>query len=203
MPDMVYVIACGDEGVQINEGTRLGIVGAGFQLEGFSEVVKHLKKVFSKDLRIVSNQENEWIKQKLDLVNWQQVNASAQQHIEALADKEKLLYAGYLPFSDPKTLEHDVRGHMVRPPGIHIATKICFTLAGGEQVYNLGNYVISADWVAEAPKALVKSVMKTQMDFYTKLNGGEELQVVFEENGVLGEEAAAANKKALKAAGVI
>ena len=47
---MAYVITCGDEGVQINEGTRLGVVGSGFNLDGFSKVVKLLKKQFGKDL---------------------------------------------------------------------------------------------------------------------------------------------------------
>lgn len=200
---MSYVIACGDEGVQINEGTRLGVVGAGFRVEGFSQVVKLLKKVLGEELRLVSNQENDWIKQQLDLTNWEQVNASAQQHLEALADKEGLLYAGYLPFADPKQLEHGVRGHMVRPQGIHIANKICLTIGGGQQVYNLGHYVISADWVAEAPTELVKSFISQQMAFYTKLNGGEALTVVVEENGPLGEEVAARNKAALKTAGLI
>ncbi len=198
---MPYVITCGDEGVQINEGTRLAIVGAGYQLEGFSEIVKILKQLLGDDLRIAANQENEWLKQKLDLVNWEQVNASAQQHIQALADQEGLLYAGYLPFADPKNLTHDIRGHMVRPQGVHIANKICFTLAGGEQTYNLGNYVISAEWVAEADPQLVKTAIQTQVDFYTQLNHGEKLQLVFEEAGELGAEVAAKNKAALAAAG--
>ena len=62
-----------------------------------------------------------------------------------LADKNDLLYAGEFPFADPEELEHGVKGHMVRPRGIHIANKICFTVAGGEEVYNLGQYLISAD----------------------------------------------------------
>jgi len=39
---MPYVITCGDEGVQINQGTRLGIVGAGFRVPHFSKIVKAL-----------------------------------------------------------------------------------------------------------------------------------------------------------------
>ena len=42
---MIYVITCGDEGIQINEGTRLGILGAGFKMNGFPQVVKALKKL--------------------------------------------------------------------------------------------------------------------------------------------------------------
>lgn len=200
---MVYVIACGDEGVQINEGTRLAFVGAGFRLDGFPDVIKTLKKLFGNDLRIVSNEENDWLKQKLELSTWEQTTASAQQHIEALADKEELLYSGFLPFSDPKQLKHDVRGHMVRPHGIHIANKICFTVGGGEQTYNLGCYVISADWVAEADKKLVKQVIGEQIAFYEKLAGGQELKRVVEEGGELGEEVAAKNKAVLQELGFV
>lgn len=198
---MPYVITCGDEGVQINDGTRIGILGAGFRLDGFSKVIKYLKKALGEDLRIVSNEENEWMKTQLDLGNWEQVNASSQQQIEALADKEGLLYSGYLPFSDPRQLKHDIRGHMVRPHGIHIANKICFTLAGGEQVYNLGNFVISAEWVAGAPAELVKSFINTQVEFYTKLSKGEKLLIRFEENGILGPEVAKKNRAVLEKMG--
>lgn len=200
---MTYVIACGDEGVQLNEGTRLGFVGGGFRLEGFSEVISILKKKLGLDLAVVANEENEWLKDALKLSNWEQVNASAQQHMQALADKEGLKYAGFLPFADPKQLEHGVKGHMVRPHGIHIANKICFTLAGGEQTFNLGQYVISAEWVSEASEALIKQVIEPQIAFYTKLNRGEKPLFVFEEAGELGAEVAAKNKAALLNANLI
>lgn len=199
---MVYVIACGDEGVQINEGTRLAFVGSGLKLDGFSEVVPVLKKLFDSEIRIVSSEENEWIKNTLELSNWEQTTASAQQQVEALADKEGLLYSGFLPFTDPKQLKHDVRGHMVRPHGIHIANKLCFTVGGGEQTYNLGHFVISADWVAEAPMALVKKVILPQVEFYEKL-AGQSLTRVVEEDGELGQAVAAKNKKVLEKLGVL
>ena len=195
---MTYVIACGDEGVQLNDGVRLGVLGSGFQLEGFSQVVAGLKKVLGSELRIVASEENDWLKQQLDLMNWEQVNASAQQQLQALADKEELLYAGFLPFTDPQQLEHGVRGHMVRPHGIHIANKICFTLAGGEQKFNLGCYVISAEWVSEVEPKVAKAFLQAQIDFYTKLSGGSKLAFVFEEGGELGPEVAAKNKAALE-----
>lgn len=198
---MVYVITCGDEGVQINEGTRVAVVGAGFRLEGFSEVVKALKKTFGDDLRIAASEENDWLKEQLKLSNWEQVNASAQQHISAVADQEGLLYSGYLPFTDPKQLKHEVKGHMVRPHAIHIANKICMTVGGGEQKYNLGHYVISADWVANADAKLVKQVLDAQIAFYTKLNGGNALPIELEETGELGEEAVAKNKAVLQKLG--
>lgn len=199
---MSYVIACGDEGVQINEGTRLGVVGAGFRVEGFSQVVKILKKLFGKEIALAASQENDWIKAQLDLATWQQVDASAQQHIQALADKEKLHYAGYLPFSDPKQLNHGIKGHMVRPHGIHIANKVCLTLGGGEQTFNLGNYVISADWVAQADPDLVASFIGTQIEFYTKL-AKQDLQIVVEEAGELGADIAAQNKAMLHQVGIL
>lgn len=198
---MAYVITCGDEGVQINDGRRIGVLGAGFRLEGFSEVLKYLKKTLGKDIRVVSNEENEWIKTQLDLGTWEQANASSQQHIEALADKEGLLYSGYLPFSDPRQLAHEIRGHMVRPHAIHIANKVCFTLGGGEQIYNLGNFVVSADWIADAPLALVRSFLGAQVEFYKKLSKGEDLLLVYEDKGDLGEAVAKKNLAKLHKAG--
>lgn len=194
---MAYVITCGDEGVQINEGTRIGILGCGFRLDSLSKVLSLLKKVFKEDLRVAINEENDWLKAKLDLVNWEQVNAMAQQQIQALAEREGLLYAGYLPFSDPKMLQHEIKGHMVRPHKVHIANKICFTLGGGEQTYNLGNYVISADWVYLAKPELVKAFIQPQIDFYKKLAGSQELTFVYEMKGELGEEIAQKNKAML------
>jgi hypothetical protein len=197
-----YVIACGDEGVQVNVGTRLAIAGAGFRLDGFEKVVEIYKKIFkTKKIRIVSNEENDWIKQELKLDNWKQVNAMSQQHVEALADREGLLYVGFFPFSDPKKLKHDVKGHMVRPHGVHVANKICFTLGGGEQIYNLGCYVISADWVSDAPKKLVKNFIMAQVEFYKKL-ANRNLDFVYELTGELGEKKALKNKRTLEKIGI-
>ncbi|MFA6515458.1 MAG: hypothetical protein WCT42_04350 [Candidatus Paceibacterota bacterium] len=195
---MAYVITCGDEGVQINEGTRLGVVGCGFHLDGASQLFSLLKKTFNEDLRIAINEESDWIKKQLDLVNWEQVNAMAQQQIQALADDEGVLYAGYLPFTDPRQLQHEIKGHMVRPHKVHIANTISFTLGGGEQKFHLGHYVISADWVHLAKPDFVKKIIAPQIEFYTKLNKGEKLNVVFEEGGDLGPDIAAKNKTILE-----
>ena len=200
---MVYVITCGDEGVQINEGTRLAVVGAGVRFPKFSDVVTAIKKTFGDDIRLASSEENDWVKEQLKLSNWEQVNASVQQHTEALADQEKLLYSGYLPFSDPRQLKNEVKGHMVRPHGIHIANKICMTIGGGEQTYNLGHYVISADWVAQADSKVVKEVMDAQIKFYSKLSGGKELPIELEEEGELDEAVKEKNKAVLKKLGYI
>jgi len=200
---MPYVITCGDEGVQINEGTRLGVVGAGLDVPRFDEVVSFMKSVLGEDLRIVSSEENDWTKKLLDLPEWEQTTASMQQRIESMADAQKLLYSGFLPFSDPKALKHEIKGHMVRPHGVHIANNISLTLAGGEQTYHLGQFVISADWVADAPNDLVKKFIQTQIDFYQSLSGDLKLGIVLEEEGELGPEVAAANKKKLQEVGLI
>jgi hypothetical protein len=201
------VIACGDEGVQINEGCRFAFAGAGFRLDGFEDALKALKKTLKNypaddnKLRIVANYENAWIKEQLDLNDWDETSASMQQKVEALADKNGLLYSGELPFADPEELDHGVKGHMVRPQGIHIANKICFTVAGGEEVYNLGQYLISADWLAEADKETAEKVIKAQVEFYQKLAKGMPLSFIIQENGPLGEKVAAANKKVLQSLG--
>lgn len=200
---MAYVITCGDEGVQINEGTRLGVVGSGFRLEGFDVIVKALQDVLGPDLTIASNEQNEWLKHHLDLDTWEQVDASSQQHIEALADQHGLKYAGYLPFTDPRKLKHEIKGHMVRPKNVHIANKISFTLGGGEQIYNLGNYVISADWVSAVPKKIAKELIKQQVDFYQKLIGDTPAIFVFEEDGEIDDAVTEKNKKVLSSLGYI
>ncbi len=194
---MAYVISCGDEGVQINEGTRLAFVGAGIKLEGFSEVVPLLQSLLAADLRIAASEENDWVKEKLSLTTYEQADASMQQHAEVLADRHGLLYTGSIPFTDPKVLEHEIKAHMVRPHGIHIANKICFTLGGGEQIFNLGCYVISADWVADAPVGLVKQVLESQIAYYQQLAKRNDLPFVFELGGVLDEDTALKNKAVL------
>jgi hypothetical protein len=198
---MPYVITCGDEGVQVNEGTRLGFVGAGFKLEGFAEIIPTLKKIFGKEIRIAGSEECDWVKHQLELANWEQVTASTQQHIEALADREGLLYSGFIPFTDPKQLKHEIKAHMVRPKKVHIANKICFTLGGGEQTFNLGCFLISAEWVHAVDFKLAKKIIETQVDFYKKLVKNENLELVFETEGELGEKIVAKNAAVLKKMG--
>ena len=197
---MAYVITCGDEGVQINEGTRLGILGAGFKMTGFPQVAKALKKLLGKDIMVVASAENEWVKNHLELSDWEQTDASMQQQIEALADENELAYAGFTPFADPKQLKHGIKGHMVRPKGIHIANNICFTLAGGEQTYHLGHYVISAEWVSSVDKKLAKEFIATQVEFYKK-QAKMDLDFVFETDGELGKDMAEKNQKVLESFG--
>lgn len=196
----IFVIADADEGVQINAGTRLGFAGSGFMLDGFEQVIAILKKEISNQMRIVSSGESDWIKQKLDLKQWDEVDAMAQQHLQSLADEHELLYAGFMPFADPQDVDHQVKGHMVRPHGVHLANKICFTLGGGEQKYNLGQFVVSADWLFKASKKVVKQVIMLQVEFLQTLSSGK-LQFVYQLGGVLGEKVAKKNKALLEGLG--
>jgi len=193
-----YVVTCADEGVQINVGRRLGFVGAGLDLPRFAEVVPVLFKVFGATIAMTSSEENDWVKQQQALRDWQQVNATMQQKLEALADQVGLLYAGYLPFSDPKQLKHGVKGHMVRPHKVHIANKISFTCGGGEQTYNLGNFVVSADWIHAADADLAREVIMAQVAFLQALSSEGKLEYVFEITGQLPEETIQANLKILQ-----
>lgn len=192
------VIADGDEGVQLNYGRRFAFLGSGFHLPHFAKIIKSLQKVINdnlpkeqldKKLKITASEENSWFKQELELNDWDETNASAQQHLAALADQLKLDYVGILPFADPKELAGEVKGHMVRPHNMHLANQLCFTIAGGEEVYNLGQYLISADWLAEytnkGKKNLVEAqeLLKIQIDFYQKLAGENKLKVLIEEQG--------------------
>lgn len=64
---MTYVLACGDEGVQLNEGVRLAVVGAGVKLDNFSVLVSALKQLVGESLVIAASEENDWIKQQFSL----------------------------------------------------------------------------------------------------------------------------------------
>jgi len=194
-------ITCGDEGVQLNNGCRLSVVGAGYELPHFSKLVKLVKKLFKQDIAILSSEQNAWYKSKLKLKDWGQVDAAMKQHTEAIADKDGLLYSGFLSFSDPKKLANDIKGHMVRPKGIHIANKISFTLGGGEQVYNLSCFQISADWAHLASKKMLKEIILPQIEFYQTLSP-KPLELIYELNGVLGEKIAKKNLESLKKIGI-
>ncbi len=191
-----YVITDCDEGAQINSGIRLGFVGSGYELKGFSEVVKILSKLFPGKLVIAATSQSDWMKDRLGLTDWDEINAMAQQHLQALAEKENLLYSGLLKFEDPKEIGHGIKGHMVRPKNMHLANKICFSLGGGEQVYNLGQYVLSADWLCKANEELAKKVINSQLDFLQSVSKTS-LKLVGQMDGALGKETALKNKKML------
>lgn len=206
------VIADGDEGVQLNYGRRFAFLGAGFHLPHISQVIKILQETINnnfpeeqldKKLKIAISEENAWIKKELKLNDWDETNASAQQYLAALADQLKIEYVGILPFADPQELKAKVKGHMVRPHNMHLANKVCFTIAGGEEVYNLGQYLISADWLADfsnngkknMPQA--KEILKTQLDFYQTLAGESKLKVLVEDQGPFNKELVEENRQVL------
>ncbi|NCN45883.1 MAG: hypothetical protein COU63_04945 [Candidatus Pacebacteria bacterium CG10_big_fil_rev_8_21_14_0_10_36_11] len=196
-----YVITCGDEGVQINEGTRLSFAGAGLELPGFSKAVVALKKTFGSKISIAASQENDWVKTKLKLADFEQADASMQQQVEALADREKLDFIGFIPFTDPKKLGEGIKGHMVRPKGVHIANKICFTLGGGENIFNLGCFQISADWLHAASPKVAEEVIMPQIEYYRALSK-RELPLFYDLNGSLGEKIAQKNLQILEKIGL-
>ncbi|MFH1966974.1 MAG: hypothetical protein ABIJ03_00530 [Patescibacteria group bacterium] len=192
-----FVLTCGDEGVQINVGRRLSLIGVGVGLDGADKVIEALKKLFS-GMRLAASGENDWVKNQLKLDDWAQTDATMQKQVEAVADKHNLLYAGFLPFTDPRQLKHDIKGHMVRPKNVHVASNICFTLGGGEQTYNLGQYQVSAEWLHLVDIKLARTIIKTQLEFYTQVSGLKKLAVVIEEAGELDKKVIAKNKQILQ-----
>ncbi len=161
------VITAGDEGVQLNQGQRLGIVGSGYQLPHFEKIVKVLKKLYAKSgLVLTSVQEDDWLAEKLDSRN----PNLYQETLESLAVKVGVEYVGQLDYGDPRDLDDGVtRGHLVRPQKIHVADRIVFTTGGGEQIYNLRKIVVSADFLFGLSEKEANEVIRTQIDFYQAL----------------------------------
>jgi hypothetical protein len=77
------------------------------------------------------------------------------------------------------------------------------TIGGGEQTYNLGCFVVSADWVAAASDEVVANVMQTQFAFYAKLVNTESLPIELETTGALSPEIIEGNKAKLLKLGII
>ncbi len=200
MQDIKYCLACGDEGVRVSGAVRLGVVGAGVKLSHEEAFFKALKNSFP-SVTLFANQENDWIKQQLDLPNYESADASMQQQVAALADRQKLKYLGNIEFVDPVDFGNEIKAHMVRPHGIHIAKQICLTIGGGEQTFNLGNFVVSADWISGAKPDVVKDILSTQIAFYRALRK-KELPVVIEEGGELDDKVKEKNREMLKEIGL-
>ncbi len=198
-----YVITCGDEGIQINEGKRISLLGSGYKLEHFSEIIKALKKVLKTDeLRIVSHQDSDWFKKQTSLTSWRKINDIAKQEIQKIAQDNSLLYSGYLTYTDPRTLKHGIKGHMVRPKGVHVASKIDLTVGGGEDVYSLASYQISADWVSQLDEEIVKQVINKQIEFFKQV-AKKDLKIKFVKKGILSEEQVEKNIQMLEKVGII
>lgn len=188
------VIATGDEGLQLNCGVRFGFAGSGYDLPHFEEAVKILKKYLPQDLVLVSMQEDDWMSEKLATKN----PNLYQETLEKFAKKHKVKYVGQLDYGDPRDLSDGVtRGHIVRPQKIHVADRICFTTGGGEQVYNLREFVISADYIFGLKKKQAQEILQPQIEFYQKL-AGRPLKFTMETKGVLDEKLASKNQKLLE-----
>ena len=162
--EMPLVITSGDEGVQLNAGTRLGFAGSGYELTGFAEAVTALQKVFGKrKIFLASVQEDDWMAEKLSSRN----PNLYQETLEKLAKTQRLPYAGQLDYGDPRDLKTpDVRGHIVRPQKVHVADQIILTVGGGEQKFNLRKVVICADYVSLLPWETAKMIIMEQIKFY-------------------------------------
>jgi hypothetical protein len=190
---MTKIITSSDEGVQLNEGTRFGFVGSGYELPNFALAVKALAKTLGETPALVSSQEDDWLAEKLDSRNPNLYRDT----VEKLAKEVSVNYIGQLDFGDPRVLDDgETKGHLVRPPKIHVADTICFTCGGGEQTFNLRNIVLSADFASEMKSKDLAILMETQVQFCERLIG-HELEFVFELEGELGEKRAKKNQAAL------
>jgi hypothetical protein len=194
--DTTFVIASSDEGVQLNSGTRFGFVGSGYNLPHFVAAVAKLAQLLPEKLKIASAQEDDWLLTTLESKNPNLYREA----VEKLAKEAGLDYIGQLDFGDPRVLDDtDTKGHLVRPPKIHVADTICFTCGGGEQTFNLRHFMVSADFAGSLPKKELRDLLRAQIDFLTQLIGRAPTFSV-EMEGFLGEKVAAKNRQAILAA---
>jgi hypothetical protein len=163
-----WVIASGDEGLQLNCGVRFGFVGSGYELPYFAQAAAALQNKLPQKLVLVSLQEDDWLSAKLKTKN----PNLYQETLLKFAKAHKIKYVGQLDYGDPRDLDDQLtRGHIVRPQKIHVADQICFTLGGGEQKYNLRQLVVSADYLHALTPKQALAIIKTQVDFYRELLG--------------------------------
>ncbi len=187
------VIASGDEGLQLNVGTRFGFVGSGWDLPHFDQAIKTLQKKLPEPLVLASIQEDDWLNEKLQTKN----PNLYQEKLQQFATDHHLAYIGQLDYGDPRDLSDGVtRGHLVRPPKIHVADQICFTTGGGEQQFNLRQIMISADYLFGLKSAAAAEIIGLQIKFYQKIIG-RPLKFSFETAGILGENLSQKNYQAL------
>ncbi|MBQ6449864.1 hypothetical protein IJJ08_03090 [bacterium] len=186
------VITSGDEGLQLNSGCRLGFVGSGFQLSHFESALKVLRQLFASSLCLASAQEDDWLERQLQSRN----QSFFAEKLTAFAQQQGLAYVGQFDYGDPKDLEAGVRGHLVRPPKIHVAEGITLTIGGGEQTYSLERCVICADFAHGLDLPVLRELMISQIDFYREIVGAH-LPVSVSDEGNLSPELKLANRQAL------
>ncbi len=189
------VVTSGDEGVQLNAGTRFGFVGSGYQLPHFDLAIKALRQASGQELVLASTQEDDWLAEKLQSRN----PNLYQETLENFAQEQKLTYVGQLDYGDPRDLsDGQTRGHLVRPQKIHVADQLLFTIGGGEQNYNLRQVVVSADYLFALSEDQAKEMIDLQVSFYQKVLA-KELKFVVEKAGAWDEKLKKDNELKLKA----
>jgi hypothetical protein len=187
------VIASGDEGLQLNFGTRFGFLGSGYNLPYFAQAVIALQKKLPQKLVLISLQEDDWLAAQLKTKN----PNLYQETLQKFARTHKITYVGQLDYGDPRDLGDNLtRGHIVRPQKIHVADQICFTLGGGEQTYNLRQLIISADYLSGLTFKQAKTIIDFQIDFYQKLLN-RPLKFTRETKGILDEKTTTKNAAVL------
>lgn len=190
-----WVIASGDEGLQLNLGVRFAFVGSGYHAPHFKQALQALCQLApaKQKLFLASMQEDDWLAQQLQTKN----PNLYQETLTQFAATHKLPYAGQFDYGDPRELaDGAVKGHLVRPPKIHVADRICLTIGGGEQTYNLRHFVISADFVSELKPKQAQELITAQIDFYRQLSG-EDLPLTLETAGPLPADVKKANQQVL------
>ena len=193
MANNQYVITGTDEGIQLNAGVRLGFAGAGLELAGFEMALQILKESLPLEgakITVLSSQEDKW---QDDAVGGRNQTA-VREKFEDFAEKNGLEYLGHLDFGDPKPYSDEVKGHLVRPPKIHVADTVCLSCGGGEQVFNLRHYVLSADWLFKADQTKAKALLKKEFEYCQEV-AGKKLKVDYEIAGDLDPKIAAINKE--------
>jgi hypothetical protein len=189
-----FVIASSDEGLQINYGRRLGFAGSGYNLPHFALAAAALCTIFSPSPVLTSMQEDDWLASQLKTKNPNLYQETLQQ----FAKQHQLTYIGQFDYGDPRALDDNLtRGHIVRPQKIHVADQICFTLSGGEQVYNLRQLVISADYLHALTPAQAKAIIVPQVTFYQQLLS-RPLKFTFSTTGPLSPSLVAKNRTHLE-----
>ena len=193
--NLLYVISSCDEGLQLNQGIKIGFVGAGFGINQLDLILPALEDVLQQQLIVVSSQDDDLHIKHVPNVKKQRIFIN--EKFVFFAKKHNLLYAGHLDFKEPQNLKYEVRGHMVRPEGVHVAQNICFTLGGGEQIYSLANFVLSAEWISSVDFDLAFKIMKEQVDFIKKISFNK-LNLIFQKDGLLSDELKMKNEKIIE-----
>ncbi|MCL2110310.1 hypothetical protein FWH30_01895 [Microgenomates group bacterium] len=192
------VIASSDEGLQLNDGVRLGFVGAGLGIAELDEIIEVLQEQMEKsgdgELVIVSSQEDDI---QDDLLQTRNIGMVAEK-MTAFASKFKIGYAGHIDFGDPRNINLGVRGHLVRPPRLHVADSVCFTLAGGEHNFSLRHFVLSADWVFALGRKKATKILTAEVAALEKLSG-KKLKITYDMKGDWDPKIAAVNKEIVEA----